>query len=139
MADEDVRAKILWRLSSSGLGTTLTSSGNSGAYAATNYNAVTAVDLRRVTDLALMVYAGTITGTTPSLTVSLGIYDSAGNLFPAVLSTAALSATGGKVAYGGMFSGGTSQIVLPEWGQIAWAITGTTPSFSQVEITLYGR
>lgn len=139
MADEDVRAKVLWRLSQSGMGTTLTASGNTGGYNAATINAVTAIDLRRVTDLALMVYAGTVTGTTPSLTVSLGIYDAAGNLFPAVLSTAALTGIGGKVAYAGLFSGGTSQIVFPEWGQIAWAVTGTTPSFSQLEISLYGR
>jgi hypothetical protein len=82
-----------------------------------------------------MVYcAGAATGT---LTVSLGIYDSAGNLFPAALSVAALSATGGKVAYGGLFTGGASQIVFPEWGQIAWTVSGG--SLSQVEISLYGR
>ncbi len=137
MSDEDNRAKILWRLSQSGLGTTLTASGNSGSYTAANINAATAIDLRRVTDLALMVYcSGTASG---SLTVSLGIYDAAGNLFPTVLSAAALTATGGKVAYGGLFTGGASQIVFPEWGQVAWAVTGGTPSFTQVEISLYGR
>lgn len=139
MSDVDDRAKLLWRLSGSGLGTTLTASGNSGGFTP-GVNVASAIDLRRVTDLALMVYcAGSVAGTTPALVASLGIYDAAGNLFPSVLSTASLSATGGKAAYGGLFTGGTSQIVFPEWGQIAWAITGTTPSFVGVEISLYGR
>ncbi len=146
MGDADSRAKLLFRLSSSKLGTTITANGNTGAYNAnagnsTAPNMVTAVDLRWVTDLALMVYcSGAVGGTgSPTLTVSLNTFDASGNLYAGVLSAAALSAPGGKVAYGGLFSGGTSQIVLPEWGQISWAVTGTNPSFSGVEISLYGR
>lgn len=138
MSDVDDRAKLIWRLAPSGVAATLTATGNSGGYTP-GVNLCTAIDLRRVTDLALMVYVGAVSGTTPSLTVSLGIYDAAGNLFPAVMSTAALSTAGSKVAYAGLFSGGTSQIVFPEWAQVAWTITGTSPSFSGVEISLYGR
>jgi len=140
MADDDGRAKLIWRLSQSGLGTTLTAAGNSGSYTASNINAVTAIDLRRVTDLGLMVYVGGIAGTgTPTITVTLGIYDGAGNLFPAVLTTTGITATGGKAVYAGLFSGPGAQIVFPEWGQVAWTVSGTNPSFSQVEISLYGR
>lgn len=140
MSDVDDRAKLIWRLSSSGFGTTLTANGNSGGFTP-GVNLATAVDLRRVTDIALMVYvAGAVTGTTPSLVVNLDIYDVVGNLFPAALSTAAITATAsGKIAYGGLFSGGTAQIVFPEWGRISWAVTGTTPSLAGVEISLYGR
>lgn len=140
MSDEDNRAKILWRLSSSGAGTTLTANGNSGGYTATNINGVTVVDLRRVTDVALMVYVGGAVFAGSSLVVNLDIYDAAGNLFPAVMSTAAITAIAtGKVAYGGLFSGGTSQIVYPEWGRVSWAVTGATPSLAGVEISLFGR
>jgi hypothetical protein len=134
-------SRILWRLSSSGLGTTLTANGNSGPYNAAKISAVTAVDLRFTTDLALMVYvAGAVSGTTPSLVVNLDTYDTAGNLFPAVMATAAITATAtGKVVYGGLFSGGSSQIVYPDWGRVSWTITGTNPSFGGVEISLYGR
>jgi hypothetical protein len=139
VSDVDDRAKLLWRLSSSGFGTTLTANGNSGGYTPA-VNICTAVDLRRVTDLALMVYVGGTVAATSSLVVNLDTYDAAGNLFPAVLSIAAITATTtGKVAYGGLFSGGTAQIVFPEWGRISWAVTGTTPSLAGVEISLYGR
>lgn len=143
MGNYDSRSRLLWRLSTmpGGPGTTLTASSATAAYSTANPNAATPIDLRFTTDLALMVYVtGAVSGTTPSLVVSLGTYDAAGNLFPSVLATAAITATAtGKAAYGGLFSGGSSQIVYPEWGQVSWALTGTTPSFAGVEISLYGR
>ena len=140
MGNYDSRSRLLWRLSQSGAGTTLTGNSNSGAYTPSQINAVTAVDLRFTTDLALMVYVGGAVFAGSSLVVNLDVYDSAGNLFPAVMATAAITATAtGKVAYGGLFSGGASQIVYPDWGRISWAITGSTPSLAGVEISLYGR
>lgn len=140
MGNYDGRARLLWRQSTSGDGTTLTASGNSGGYSASAALA-SAVDLRWTTDLALMVYvAGAVSGTNPSLVVNLNTYDASGNLFPPVMATAAITGSGvGKVAYGGLYSGGANQIVFPEWGQIAWVLTGTNPSFAGVEISLYGR
>ena len=138
MGDVDQRAKIIWRLSNSGLGTTLTADGDTGGFTP-GVNLASAVDIRRVTDLALMVYCSGTVVATSSLVVNLDVFDAAGNLFPAVLSTTALTATGGEVAYGGLYSGGAAQIVLPEWGRISWAVTGTSPSLSGVEISLYGR
>jgi hypothetical protein len=141
MGNYDSRARLLWRLSQSGVGTTLTASGNSGPYTPAQINGVTAVDLRFTTDLALMVYvAGAVSGAGASLVVNLDIYDAAGNLFPATMATAAITATAtGKVAYGGLFSGGASQIVYPDWGRLSWVVSGTTPSLAGVEISLYGR
>lgn len=140
MGNYDSRSRLLWRLSSSGLGTTLTANGNSGAYTPAQINGVTAVDLRFTTDLALMVYVSGNVAATSSLVVNLDTYDAAGNLFPAVMATAAITATNtGKVAYGGLFSGGSSQIVYPDWGRVSWTVTGTTPSLAGVEISLYGR
>jgi hypothetical protein len=140
MGNYDSRSRLLWRLSQSGLGTTLTANGNSGAYTPGQINAVTAVDLRFTTDLALMVYVSGTVVATSSLVVNLDTYDSAGNLFPAVMTTAAITAAAtGKVTYGGLFSGGASQIVYPDWGRISWVVTGTSPSLAGVEISLYGR
>lgn len=143
MGNYDSRSRLLWRLSTypGGPGTTLTVSGATAAYSTVNPSAVTPIDLRFTTDLALMVYvSGAVSGAGASLVASLGTYDAQGNLFPAVLSTAAITATAtGKAAYGGLFSGGTSQIVYPEWGQITWTLSGTSPSFAGVEISLYGR
>lgn len=140
MGNYDGRARLLWRQSTSGDGTTLTASGNSGGYSASAALA-SAVDLRWTTDLALMVYvAGAVSGTNPSLVVNLNTYDASGNLFSPVMATAAITGSAsGKVAYGGLYSGGANQIVFPEWGQIAWVLTGTNPSFAGVEISLYGR
>ncbi len=139
MGNYDGRARLIWRQSTSGDGSTLTANGNSGGYSATAA-LNSAIDLRWTTDLALMVYvAGAVSGSS-SLVVNLDTYDASGNLFPAVLATAAITATGtGKVTYGGLYSGGASQIVFPEWGRVSWVLTGATPSFAGVEISLYGR
>lgn len=140
MGNYDSRARLIWRLSQSGAGTTITANGNSGPENPALINAESAIDLRFTTDLALMVYVSGSVVATSSLVVNLDTYDAAGNLFPAVMSTAAITATAtGKVAYGGLFSGGASQIVYPEWGRVSWAVTGTTPSLAGVEISLYGR
>lgn len=140
MGNYDGRARVLWRLSQTGAGTVLTGNGNSGNFNQAKINAVTPVDLRFTTDLGLMVYVDGTVAATSSLTVNLDIYDAAGNLFPAVMSTAAITATNtGKAVYGGLFSGGAAQIVFPEWGRVSWAVTGTNPSLGGVEISLYGR
>lgn len=137
-------ARIVWSLATSGLGATITANGNSGTYNAATQNACTTVDLRAVEDVLLTVYVGgPVTGTTPTLVAQLDIYDDLGNLIqPAVLKTAPnVTAAGGS----GLVSGGvhgssaTSSIVFPSWGRVSWAVTGTTPVFQGVEISLFGR
>lgn len=139
----DDSARLIWSLTSNGPATAIAASGNSGAYSPATPNARSAVDLRRVDDLWLSVYATTVTGTTPSLTVSLGCFDDQGNLFPALLSLTAVTAAGAagaKVAFAGRHGGATTSfLVASEWGQVAWTVTGTTPSFSGLAISLYGR
>jgi hypothetical protein len=138
----DGSARLIWSLASNGPATAITASGNSGAYTATPNPGVprTAVDLRRVDDVWLSVYAAAASGTTPSITVSLGAFDDQGNLFGGLLAVTALTAAGGNVAFGGRHGGGSgSYFVLPDWGRIAWVVTGTTPSFTGLEIALYGR
>lgn len=139
------RAFLVWSLTNqaaaAGLATTLTASGNSGAWSNAVQNKYTSVDLRWADDFWLSVSAATVTGTTPSLTVSLNAFDGQGNLFPLGFSAPALTAAGQKVAFGGRHGGGGAgtYFVASEWGQVAWAITGTTPSFQGVEIALYAR
>jgi|SRR5580704_7301789 hypothetical protein len=141
------RAALIWSLAGSGLGTTISANGNSGAYAAnTDYAYRTPVDLRWTDDLTITAYvAGAVTGTTPSLTVQLGFYDDQGNLFqPSTLKLTAITAqsnatTAQFLAVGRHAGSAGTYIALPEWGQIAWTVTGTTPVFNQVEIAVYAR
>lgn len=148
----DAPGRVVWSLTASGLGTTITAAGNSGGYTAASPtvlnapNARTPVDLRYVDDIWLSCIAtGAVTGTTPSLVVSLGMFDDLGNLFPTLLAVPAVTtagSAGAKVAFAGKHGtgGGASAYLVPsEWGQVAWTVSGTTPSFSGVEITLYGR
>ena len=141
--DDSVR--LIWSLTTSGGGTDITTSGNSGPYTApgpttpTATNARTAVDLRRIDDVWLSVYAASGAGT--SLTVYLDAYDDQGNLWTgsnALLSLTLASAPGQKAVYGGRHGGGGSgtYFVAPEWGRVSWALTGT---MTGVEIALYGR
>lgn len=140
MGNYDGRARVLWRLSESGIGTTLSASGNSGSFNAATINAVTAVDLRFTTDIWLSAFvAGSVSGASPSLVANLDVYDCSGNLFGAVLATAAISATAtGKFVSGGLHSAGATngQITFPEWGRVSWTVTGT---FNGAEIMLLGR
>lgn len=129
-------ARLIWSLTASGEGTTITTSGNSGNYSAANPNARTAVDLRYIDDVWLSVSAQGGAGT--AATVQLDAYDDLGNLFAQVLKVTLASAPGSAVAFGGRHGGGgsSSYFVLPEWGRVSWALTG---SMTGVEIALYGR
>lgn len=130
--DDSVR--LIWCLSTGGPATSITTSGNSGLYTATNQNNRTAVDLRRVDDVWLSVSAGAGAGS--AATIQLDGYDDQGNLFAQLLKVTLASAPGTAVAFGGRHSGSTSYLVLPEWGRVSWALTG---SMTGVEIALYGR
>jgi hypothetical protein len=136
-------AYLIWSLTASGLGTSLTTSGNSGSYSAANPNARTAVDVRWADDLWLSVIAAGGSGT--NLKVQVNFYDDLGNLFQAITGTTPLlgvtvaSAPGSAIAFAGRHGGGGSgqnYIVPSEWAQVAWTLTGT---MTGVEIALYGR
>ena len=139
------RAYLIWSLTSSGLGTTISGSGNSGGYSAATPYARTAIDFRYgwAEDIWLSVSATGGAGTT--LKAFLAAYDSQGNLVGAGtgIGTAPMvaslpSAPGAVAAFGGKHGGsGGSYFVLPEWGQIFWTIA--SGSMTGVEISLYGR
>jgi hypothetical protein len=130
--DDSVR--LIWSLTSSLPATSIATSGNSGLYTATAQNARTAVDLRRVDDVWLSVSA--TAGAGSAATIQLDGYDDQGNLFAQLLKVTLASAPGTAVAFAGRHSGSTSYLVLPEWGRVSWALTG---SMTGVEIALYGR
>lgn len=128
-------AYLIWSLTASGQGTDITTSGNSGSYTATDQNARTAVDLRWTDDVWLSAVATGGTGT--SATVQLDGYDDQGNLFAQLLKVTLASAPGSAVAFAGRHGGSSaSYVVLPSWGRISWALTGT---MSGCEICLFGR
>jgi hypothetical protein len=135
--------RCLWSLSGSGLGTTLTASGNSGSWGDTAPATFPSgsIDLGKASDVGLFVHVGTPGGTTPSLTVQLDLYDDLGNIYLQVLKTAAITTAGSAApVFAGLHGGSASAyLVLPMWGRVSWAITGTTPSFPGTEIALYGR
>jgi hypothetical protein len=131
------RASLLWSLTSRGPATTLSAAGNSGAWSNANPNAMSAVDLRDVTDVTLMVTVGGVTGT-PAFVVSLDVFDANGNPYLAVMSTASLAAAGAKTVSAGLHGASTAYLVLPSWGRISW--TGlTSASVTGTEIELWGR
>jgi hypothetical protein len=140
----DDSARLIWSLTAAGLpaGTTISGTGNSGAWGA-NPSLRTPVDLRRVDDIWLSVNAGGGAGTT--LKVQLNLYDGQGNLFQFITGTTPLlgvtvaSAPGQAIAFAGRHAGGgsSSYVVPSEWGQVAWTIS--SGSMTGAEIAVYGR
>ena len=136
----DPTERLIWSLSASGLGTTISASGNSGAFtfpAGSGYGS-SPVDIGRATDLGLFVYAATKSGT-PSVTVNLNVFGPAGQLFT-VASTAAITNSGAATPVYCGLNGPTAgtYAVLPHWAQVAWAYTGSG-NLGGVEIILIGR
>lgn len=133
-------ARLIWSLASSGIGTTISAAGNSGPWSnsAPTQNALSAVDLRDVTDVTLMVSVGSITGS-PSLTVLLTVFDDLGNLFTTSITTSAITAAGNSLVSGGLHGLTGKQLVLPAWGQVSWTQTGGASSVTGTEISLWGR
>jgi len=143
VATYEDRAKLLWCLSGSGLGTTISAAGNSGNWGDTPTDPFPSskISLSPASDVGLFVFIGAApTGTTPSLIVQLDLFDNAGNLFPQALKTAAITAAGATAVYAGVRGGSSANyVVFPAYGRVSWTLTGTTPVFPQAEISLWGR
>lgn len=138
-------AKLLWSLAASGIGTTISGSGNSGGWQGAGAGDLlpqvdfeSAVKLRDVLDVALFVNVGAVTST-PAFQVQLDLFDGQGNLYAQVLKTASLSAAGAATpVYAGLHGGSASSyLLLPEWGRVSWTCTGGT--VTGTEIALWGR
>lgn len=139
-------SRIIWSLAGSNLGTAISAAGNSGAYPAGPYDqykaaALTPVDLREANDVWLTaVVLGAVGGTaSPKLTVSLNVFDDQGNLYPAVSLTAIAAINTPVAGACGVHGQGAAYIPLPAWGQVAWTVAGTSPTFTGVDISLWVR
>jgi hypothetical protein len=140
-------ARKIWSLAGSALGTLINAAGNSGAWEAPapppwSPNSVTPVDLRQVDDLWLTVMCAAVSGTTPQLTVTLNCFDDGGNAWPFATVAAVTGAgvvNGKSVTIGKHGASAGNYAVFPDWGQVAWAVSGTSPVFTGVDISLWGR
>lgn len=96
------------------------------------------VDLSASTDVLLTatVPAGALSGTTPAITVQLDGLDPVGNVIPAMVKTAAVTAAGTYTVSGGLHSSG---LVLPAKGQLTVTMTGASASAVGIEISVTGR
>lgn len=140
-------ARLIWSLAGSGLGTAIAANGNSGAWPTPPYqptwqNNLSPVDLRDVEDVWMTAYVTGLAGTSPTLTVALNAFDDLGNLWqvaalPAI--NAAGLAGGKQLAIGKHGASAGSYAVFPQWGQVAWTVGGTSPSFTGVGISLWAR
>jgi hypothetical protein len=133
--------RLIWSLSGSGLGTTLSANGNSGAYQTTGPppwtpNYLSAVDLRYIDDVWMTVSVTAVTSS-PSLVVKLNVFDDLGNTFAAYAFTAITAAGSAQVSLGKHGSAATAYIVFPAWGQVLWTCSGGTTTGT--EISLWGR
>lgn len=107
-------------------GATLTASGASDP-----------IDLGRHTHVWLTLYVkGAVSGTTPSLTVTLEQEDGLGNWLTIKQMTAITS--GPNFTTNGV-GGPADPIPLTRRARVRWTVTGTTPQFLDVDITLVGR
>ncbi|AHH98326.1 hypothetical protein [Kutzneria albida] len=122
-------------------GLTLTGAGSDTVTAGT-VNLVTGVagpiDISQVSNGLLVVnVANAPTGTTPGLAVFFDVRDGNGNWVlvsnPTAISGAVLTTSG--TVWGNISNG----YQLTALGRIRWGLTGTTPSFTGVSFSLWGR
>jgi len=121
---------LIWSLAAAKNTTTITTSGNSGAFA----NGKSAVDLRGYTDFGLYVTAPAGSGT--AATIQLDAFDGQGDVYAQLVKVTIASAPGSGNASGGVRGTSTAYFVAPDFGRVSWALTGT---MTGVEIFLYGR
>ncbi len=135
------RAVLLWSLSGSGLGSTISAAGNSGAWgdnAPATYPS-SAISLDPCSDFQLMVYVNGKTST-PTFAVQLSYFDSQGHLFsPTSLNLPVTVTTVPATAYlnAGVRagSGGSSvYFAFPNFGQVSWTCTGGTVTGTEIEL-----
>ncbi|MDH6116906.1 hypothetical protein ABH930_000325 [Kitasatospora sp. GAS204A] len=124
-------------------GLTLSGTGSDTVTAGT-VNALTAsaagtIDLSRISNGLLVVNAANApTGTNPTLAIFFDVRDYFGNWCQVSGATSiggALLSTSG-VTFGNISATGYQ---LTDVGRIRWVLTGTTPAFSGVSFSLYGR
>lgn len=95
------------------------------------------IDVSSVSNGLLVVGVTAVSGTTPELAVFFDVQDAYGNWCLVSNATAISGATLGfpGVVYGNISSGYN----LTYNGRIRWVLTGTSPLFSGVSFSLFGR
>ncbi|MBV6697444.1 hypothetical protein KV557_09940 [Kitasatospora aureofaciens] len=84
----------------------------------------------------LSVFVAGATGTTPSLAVYFDVQDAAGQWITTATLTAITSGPNFAFAEIGPGSGG---YLITGTGRVRWVVSGTTPSFTGVTMSLIGR
>jgi hypothetical protein len=93
-------------------------------------------DTSDVENALFSVFVAGATGTTPSMTVTLEVLDGAGNY----ITTAQLTAITSGPNYATLALGpGANGYIFTSRARVRWTVTGTTPSFTGVGISLIGR
>jgi len=96
---------------------TITTNGNSRNYFLGVYR-----------NVLVLIYVGSVSGTSPSLTVYLNAYDTfSSQSIP--LASVAITSPGGTYIY--------AHDLPSTWFNISWAVGGTSPSFGSVFISVY--
>jgi hypothetical protein len=97
-----------------------------------------AIDISRISNGLLVVnIANAPTGTTPTLAVFFDVRDAYGNWVQTSPSTSigGVTVNAAGTTYGVINNG----YQLTNFGRIRWTLTGTTPSFTGVSFSVYGR
>lgn len=140
MAVYEDRAKLLWSLAGSGLGTAISAAGNSGGYGDTPPAPFpsSAISCGMCADIQLLINVGGVTST-PTFKVQVGYYDSQGHLFqPTGLATANITAAGQTILNAGSRGGAAgTYFIFTEFMQVSWTCSGG--SVTGVQIELWGR
>jgi len=96
-----------------------------------------------INSLWLALVTGTPTGTTPTLAVFLDAVDAFGNVLPAAVTLPAgfslTTVAGAGQCSIGFMAPSPLQLVLPYAVQLRWTVSGTTPNYPNVQLTLLGR
>jgi hypothetical protein len=127
------------RLLYTNLGDPVLGTGLSGAGTVhSNPNAL--VDLYDACDVWLAVAVATSAGTSPTLDVYLDAQDWAGNWFTQLVHAPQITAGPGQSQVSaGIHITGSGSIVLPRWARITAVVGGTSPVYTGLSISLYGR
>lgn len=104
---------------------TITASGDSGALSTSG-----------IANGLLSVFVAGAAGTSPNLAVYFDVQDAAGQWITTGTLTAITSGPNFSFAQLGPGSGG---YLITGTGRVRWVVTGTTPSFTGVTISLIGR
>lgn len=123
-------AQLVWTNASAGAWPTIAANGNSGV-----------INVMPYQNIALLIAAlGTPTGTSPTLQFTVTAEDNQGNQFS--LGTGAqstsITAAGNQMLSLGLGLSSTP-IFIPQLVLVSWVVGGTTPSFPNVQVSLYGR